>query len=874
MLDEPSTGTPLSFGDLLQEIEGELERSLPTYAGLSGAVKEEIREQVTDLIQRTAEYIVGMKVSREELYAFARRMGRSRALQGIPLGDLVRAFFMVESIVWGRVISLFVERELSVEEWAAFLRLQGEVNADLIGALSASYLETRDALINRQLRELHGLLEVGRTISSTMDLDRVFFQILEVATEIMQAPMGAVYLLDGGEMVLVAQIGLSSPWSKGRRVDLRRSLLVRAIEEKAPVSGADERLRGLALPAPARGGRVRSAISCPIMKDDTPIGGLELYDVEPRSYHRLDLALLAAFAPQAGVAIENARLFRLERRRSRQMELTKELAEETAGAVSFGQAIAVVLRKMAEVASVDKCLLFLYHREEDKLEFVRGHGLTGPVNRKMRGARWSPGEVDEMTVQALRKGETVVVGDVEKDNRVNREHLANFRIKSCLAVPLISEREVVGIMYLGDSRRTRTFEREDVEMIEAMAAQAGVAILQAELRQRIRSRERRMQELEASERLFRERERSEAIVSANPDAILVIDHEQSVVLFNPAAGELFGWREEEALGRHVHEILYGEEGSQPGTCTREDCPVEAAFRGEKVTLGEMEYERRDGSRVWISGSFSVIRNRKRQITGVICAFRDISEQKRLQHLALVGKELDIAAHIQGALLPEGVLENEAVRVMAHMEQARIVGGDWYDYWEEEGRLVVVVGDAAGSGVPAALLATLAMSAIRAEAKYRADMMDVVKKSNLAIYPHRLDDRFITIVYGELDLASLQFRYINAGHNDPYLIRVGGEIISLTSRQRTVLGVFEDLHIQVETVQLEPGDRLFFYTDGVVDCRDSRRRRFGEKRLRRYLKRCGSRTADSFIKDLVEELRDFCGGRMEDDFTVMVCDVKK
>ena len=874
MLDEPSTEIPLSFDDLMQEIQGVLEQNLPTYVGLSVAMKEEIREQVTDLIQRTAEHIAGMKISREELYAFARRMGRSRAMQGIPLGDLVRAFYMVESIVWSRLISLFVDRELPAEEWIAFLKLQGEVNADLIAALSASYLETRDALISRQLRELHGLLEVGRTISSTMDLDRVFVQILEVAAEIMQAPMGAVYLLEGGEMELVAQIGLSSLWTKGRKVDLRRSMLVRAIEEKAPVSGADEHLRGLALPAPARGGKVRSAISCPIMKDDTPIGGLELYDVEPRSYHRLDLALLAAFAPQAGVAIENARLFWLERKRSRQMELMKELAEETAGAISFSQAVAVVLRKMAGVAAVDKCLLFLYHRDEDKLEFVRGHGLTATVNRKMRGVRWTPAEVDEMTVLALRRGETVIVEDVETDPRVNREHLESYRIKSCLAVPLVSEKEVMGIMYLGDSRKGRTFEREEVEMVEAMAAQAGVAILQARLRQRIREREMRLRELEASERVFHERERSEAIVSANPDAIVVVDHQRNIALFNPAAGELFGWREEEALGRHVHEILYGEEEPQPGACTRADCPVEAAFRGEKVTMGEMEYRRRDGGKVWIGGSFSVIRNRKRQITSVICAFRDISEQKRLQHLALVDKELDIAAHIQGALLPEGILENEAVRVMAHMEQARIVGGDWYDYWEEEGRLVIVVGDAAGSGIPAALLATLAMSAIRAEAKYRLNMMDVVRKANLAIFPHRLEDRFITIVYGEMDLATLQFRYINAGHNDPYLIRGGGEVVPLLSSQRTILGAFEDLHLQVETVQLEPGDRLFFYTDGVIDCRDSRHRQFGEKRLRRYLKRCGSRAAASFLNDLVEELRTFSEGRMEDDFTLLVCEVKR
>ncbi len=874
MLKELSATITQQLDTLVEEMLAAFELTIPTYAGLSDETKGEIRELVKKLTVATTRFLAGRGLEREDLYAFARMVGRNRSLQIIPFADLVRAVFMVETIVWDRVIPR--TGTMQTDDMRRLLDLQGELNAELIAALSAAYSETRDEMINRQLRELHGLLEVGRTITSTMDLDRVFLQILEVAAGIMQTPMGAVYLLEeeGEELRLVTQLGLAQPWTKGRRIELSRSLLAQAIKERSPVTAADARLRGLNLPSPASGGRVRSVLSCPIMKDDKPIGGLELYDVTARNYNRLDMALLAAFAPQAGVAIENARLFQLERKRRRQTVELKELAEAIAGAMSFKQALGIMVRSLVMITGADRCLLFFYDAEEEKLEFSRGYGLTSGMTRRLHDRSWKLEELDEAVRLAIKNQEVFTTEDALADPRINEDYAKFLKVRACIIAPLIYGGKVSAVLVIGSAARASLFEEVDREMITVVLDQVTIAIEQVRLRERIRERERRLQELEASERVFFERERSEAIISANPEAIFLVGRDREVVLFNPAAAELFGWREEEALGRHVHEILYGETGVEPGKCTREGCPVEAAFRGEKPGPVEMEYMRRDGKIIWISGSFSVIRNQKRQIVNVVCVFHDITEQKRLQYLALVDRELDIASDIQGALLPSGPLENRYVKVLAHQEQARIVGGDWYDYWEEGDRLVLVIGDAVGSGIPAALLATLALSSIRAEAKYGSNPVDIVRKANRAIFPHRLEDRFITILYCELDQKRLLLRYVNAGHNDPILIRGGSELVTLGSRKRIILGAFEDPDLEVEEMQLEPGDRLFFYTDGVVECRDSRRRMFGENRLRRYLKTAGSRAAGVFIQDLVEGLKGFCGGRMEDDFTVLLCDINK
>lgn len=876
MLNRLSDTISAYLEDLVEEMQNAFEDNLPTYAGLSQDVKKDIHELVKRLAVRTTEFMAGSGADREDLYAFARMIGRNRSLQNIPFADLVRAIYLVESIIWNRVIPEINEMELEPADLQRMLDMQSELNSNLVAALSAAYLETKDEMINRQLRELHGLLEVGRTIASTMDLETVFLQILEVAASIMQTNMGAIYLLEQEEeeLRLVSQLGLSPPWAKGRRFHLDRSLLTQAMEEGSPVAAADTRLRGLNLPTPARGGKVRSVLSCPIMKDDKTVGALELYDVEPRTYNRLDMALLAAFAPQAGVAIENARLFGLERRRRRQTVELKELAEAIGSAMSFKQAMGIMVRSLVMIMGADKCLLFFYEQKEGMLEFARGYGLSSGMTKYLQSHNWGLDDLDEAIGLAIRNQQVITTEDASSDPRINEEYARFLKVRGCIIAPLVYGGRVSGLLVIGSNTKTRLFEEEDPEMIAAVLDQVTIAIEQVRLRERIREREKRLQELEASERVFVERERSEAIIATNPEAIFLVDRGRNIIVFNPAAAELFGWREEEAVGRHFHEILYGEEGVKPGECTRRDCPVEAAFRGEKTGLREMEYERRDGSKVWISGSFSVIRNRKRQIQNVVCVFRDISEQKRLQHLALVDKELDIASHIQGALLPSGPLENRKVRVLAHQEQARIVGGDWYDFWEEDNRLMLVIGDAAGSGIPAALLATLAMSAIRSEAKYGSDALAVVTKANRAIVPHRLEDRFITVFYSELDLKTLTLHYVNAGHHDPVLIRGGSELINLTSKRRTILGAFDEPDLEEEEIKLEPGDRIFIFTDGVIECRDSRRRMFGHNRLRRYLRGAGSRAPGNFIDGLVDTLKGFTGGKVEDDFTIMLCDIKK
>lgn len=858
---------------LVEKMVDQYIKTVPSFSRLSPTSRAELSESLQYLVALISKFIEREGENQGETYAFSLMLSEANFMRNIPFDDLINSFYIGESIVWSEVIKDIREEDFSCEEWAKLFAIKSDLEGHLIPALSSAYIADKERYIARQIRELTGLIEVGKTITSTIDLDLVLKQILEVSTSLMQKKMGAIFLLDKdtGELELEAALGLSRPWTKGFRIDLTRSLLQKALESKRPEAAVEEELKGLILPILPGGRRVRSLLSCPILIGDVPIGGIELYDDRPHVYQPLDITLLATFAPQAGVAIRNARLFYTEERRRQQALLSKELAEDVARAINFFQAAGIVVHKLAEVAGVDRCTLFSFYPDTQEIELLRGFNLSERERKFLKGKRWRVTEIDDITQRVALKGEIMVVDDAPSSPMINQAVVKRFNIRSCLMLPLIYRDQVTGLVYLDHTKKRHHFDRDEVEMIRAITTQAAVALEHIKLRESIHYKEMALKEAEANKELYKERERSEAIINASPDAIILIDRNCTIVEFNPAAERLTGWRTTEAIGRSCHEVFYGRPYNRE-ECQALDCNIARALKGEIADLKEKLYTRPDGSQVWIGGSFSVLRDTKRRIQNVIAVFRDITEQKKLEDLHLWERELKVARETQTALLPSDHLEDRKVRIKAHLQQAREVGGDWYDYWIEDGRLSLVIGDASGMGMPAALKATVAMGALRAEARRSRDMLEIVQGVNFSILSHQQDDSFVSLFYGEIDLDSLVFRYVNAGHFDPILVRKGRGGQFLPCRHRLILGAFERPLLSVEEVKLEEGDRLFLYTDGLVESRNPHRVQFGINRLIRYINANSSRTREALVDDLIKRLFDFTAGNLEDDITVIVCDL--
>jgi PAS domain S-box-containing protein len=416
------------------------------------------------------------------------------------------------------------------------------------------------------------------------------------------------------------------------------------------------------------------------------------------------------------------------------------------------------------------------------------------------------------------------------------------------------------------------FSGEDTALAKALANQASVAIQNRRLQEKIFEQQLAVRNAEINESLYMEREKSEAVLRATPDAVFVIDKGMRIALINPAAEFLTGWSLEEAKGRSCHEVLYGV-GSSAEECPKSNCPINRVFSGEHVAYSEDELVTRSGKQIPSGGSFAPIYGPEGEVENVIAIYRDISEQKELEKLALMQRELDIASGIQSSLLPRTDLIVGGVTVHARQLQARTVGGDWYDYWVEGDKVFLVIGDASGSGVGAALFATMAMSALRVEAREHEEITEILEHANQSLYLANRSESFVTVFFGVLDLQTMVLSYANAGHELP--LSIGAESRApdaLPSSRRSLLGIFSKADLDVRQRKLSPGERLVLFTDGIIDAKNRKGKFFGLKRLNYFVSTNRQSTSKTFIDDLIENVLEFCDGDARDDITVVVCDI--
>jgi predicted ester cyclase len=243
--------------------------------------------------------------------------------------------------------------------------------------------------------------------------------------------------------------------------------------------------------------------------------------------------------------------------------------------------------------------------------------------------------------------------------------------------------------------------------------------------------------------------------------------------------------------------------------------------------------------------------------------QEIRERERIE------QELEVARRIQDASLPKEVPELEGWEIAPFYQPAREVGGDFYDFHLlSEGRLGVVVGDATGKGVPAALVMASTRSMLRALAR-ASDYSpgEVLEQVNDLLVTDIPPNMFVTCFYCILDPKSASLTYANAGHDLPYLWH-GGEAEELRARGMP-LGLMPAMRYEEKEVVLDVGESALFYSDGLVEARDPKGEMFGFPRLRALVAEHAAeeRSLGNF---LLKELYTFVGEgwEQEDDITLL------
>jgi sigma-B regulation protein RsbU (phosphoserine phosphatase) len=210
---------------------------------------------------------------------------------------------------------------------------------------------------------------------------------------------------------------------------------------------------------------------------------------------------------------------------------------------------------------------------------------------------------------------------------------------------------------------------------------------------------------------------------------------------------------------------------------------------------------------------------------------------------------------------------------ARCRQVRSLGGDCYDFIPlADNRLALVVGDASGKGLAAALMIANVQSSLRTAALFTGnDLAALLKIVNQQAYTSSLANRYATVFYGVFDAATRTLHYVNAGHNPPLVLRRNGSMDWLETGGAPV-GMFPDSNYEESIVQLDPGDLIIAYTDGVVEAASPTGEEWGVQGL---LKAIDAWTpprpedAEDLVRSLFNSMDDFSGGCQTDDATVAV-----
>jgi serine phosphatase RsbU (regulator of sigma subunit)/predicted ester cyclase len=243
--------------------------------------------------------------------------------------------------------------------------------------------------------------------------------------------------------------------------------------------------------------------------------------------------------------------------------------------------------------------------------------------------------------------------------------------------------------------------------------------------------------------------------------------------------------------------------------------------------------------------------------------KEISERERIE------QELQVARRIQHTSLPREVPALEGWEITPYYQPAREVGGDFYDFHLlSEGRLGVVVGDATGKGVPAALVmsTTCGMLQLAAQALEPSSPGEVLSQVNTALLARIPPNMFVTCFYGVLDPSSGSFAYANAGHDLPYLHR-NGDAEELRARGMP-LGLMPGMSYEEKEIVFDAGEAALFYSDGLVEAHGPNGEMFGFPRLRTLMADHGEDRSLGNL--LMEELYSFVGEgwEQEDDITLL------
>jgi len=237
----------------------------------------------------------------------------------------------------------------------------------------------------------------------------------------------------------------------------------------------------------------------------------------------------------------------------------------------------------------------------------------------------------------------------------------------------------------------------------------------------------------------------------------------------------------------------------------------------------------------------------------------------------IEQELEFARSIQDAALPKNFkYPRDDFELYAMMDPAKEVGGDFYDFFfVDNDHMGLVIADVSGKGIPAALFMMRAKTALRNLAESGREPAEILFRANNTLCDGNDAEMFVTAWIGIIDLGTGEMRCANAGHEYPMIMRAGGEYALFKDKHGLALGAMEGVKFTGYEMKLNPGDRLFVYTDGIPEAIDPQEQQYGTDRLTDKLNHLRDATMAETLPAVREDVAEFAGSAEQfDDITML------
>jgi phosphoserine phosphatase RsbU/P len=364
-----------------------------------------------------------------------------------------------------------------------------------------------------------------------------------------------------------------------------------------------------------------------------------------------------------------------------------------------------------------------------------------------------------------------------------------------------------------------------------------------------------------------------AALEAAANAIVITDSEGRVILVNQAFTRMTGYSAAEAVQRdlsflksNLHDPKFYQD-------------LRDAINAGEVWQGEMINRRKDGSLYPEEQTITPVTDQTGRIRHFVCIKQDITERKLAEKALMENtsmlKEMEIAKQIQLSLLPQSPPALAGIECAGNCVPATHIGGDYYDIFMHGDELDMVIADVSGHSVGAALIMVETRSVLRAQLGSQATPAEMVSALNELLHDDlSRAELFITMSYLSYSTATGRLRYTNAGHPPSLLYRPSTGSFFKLDAEGLILGVQRGVHFEEPTLQVESGDLLLLYTDGIIEAEGPEGELFGTERLQRLIAGQYAQPAAGVIVAVLEEVRSFSGvTTFKDDISMLLLKFK-